>query len=147
MAIAVSTPLLPNQKKTVLQNRPIHWHTLYNFMYIVGACNQPFMEWEGYRLRMRYVFLMSMNIAVMIFCYMMLWSLIDKYKGFRRICWVHLLKVDATDSSRMFVPIYSHLVSHSRRWNHNRWRVFEKTVEESVTQWQRCVHTCILIVY
>jgi hypothetical protein len=24
MAIAVSTPLLPNQKKTVLQNRPIH---------------------------------------------------------------------------------------------------------------------------
>jgi hypothetical protein len=27
MAIAASTPLLPNQKKTVLQNRPTHWRT------------------------------------------------------------------------------------------------------------------------
>jgi hypothetical protein len=34
MAIAASTPVLPNQKKTVLQNRPIHWHTVlyYNIM-------------------------------------------------------------------------------------------------------------------
>jgi hypothetical protein len=24
-----SAPVLPNQKKTVLQNRPIHWRTLY----------------------------------------------------------------------------------------------------------------------
>jgi len=30
MAIVASDPVLPNQKKTVLQNRPIHWRTLYN---------------------------------------------------------------------------------------------------------------------
>jgi len=30
MAIAASAPVLPNQKETVLQNRPIHWRTLYN---------------------------------------------------------------------------------------------------------------------
>ena len=29
MAIAASAQVLPNQKKTVLQNRPIHWRTLY----------------------------------------------------------------------------------------------------------------------
>jgi hypothetical protein len=29
MAIAASAPVLPNQKKTVLQNHPIHWRTLY----------------------------------------------------------------------------------------------------------------------
>jgi len=29
MAIAASAPVLPNQKKTVLQNRPIHRRTLY----------------------------------------------------------------------------------------------------------------------
>jgi hypothetical protein len=29
MAIAASAPVLPNQKTTVLQNRPIHWRTLY----------------------------------------------------------------------------------------------------------------------
>jgi hypothetical protein len=29
MAIAASAPMLPNQKKTVLRNRPIHWRTLY----------------------------------------------------------------------------------------------------------------------
>jgi len=29
MAIASFAPVLPNQKKTVLQNRPIHWRTLY----------------------------------------------------------------------------------------------------------------------
>jgi hypothetical protein len=27
VAIAASAPVLPNQKKTVLQNRPIHWRT------------------------------------------------------------------------------------------------------------------------
>jgi hypothetical protein len=31
MAIAASAPVLPKQKKTVLQNRPIHWRTLYKF--------------------------------------------------------------------------------------------------------------------
>jgi hypothetical protein len=30
MAIAGSAPVLPNQKKKVLQNRPIYWRTLYN---------------------------------------------------------------------------------------------------------------------
>jgi len=30
MAVAASAPVLPNQKKTMLQNRPIHWRTLYN---------------------------------------------------------------------------------------------------------------------
>ena len=29
MAVVASAPVLPNQKKTVLQNRPIHWRTLY----------------------------------------------------------------------------------------------------------------------
>ena len=29
MAIVASTPVLPNQKKTVLQNHPIHCRTLY----------------------------------------------------------------------------------------------------------------------
>jgi hypothetical protein len=29
MAIAASAPVLPNQKKTVLQIRPIHWRILY----------------------------------------------------------------------------------------------------------------------
>jgi hypothetical protein len=29
MAIAASAPVLPNQKKTVLQIRPIHWRTLH----------------------------------------------------------------------------------------------------------------------
>jgi hypothetical protein len=29
MAIAESAPVLPNEKKTVLQNRPIRWRTLY----------------------------------------------------------------------------------------------------------------------
>jgi len=30
VAIAASAPVLPNQKKTVLQNRPIHWCTYIN---------------------------------------------------------------------------------------------------------------------
>jgi hypothetical protein len=29
MAIAASARVLSNQKKAVLQNRPIHWRTLY----------------------------------------------------------------------------------------------------------------------
>jgi hypothetical protein len=29
MVIATSAPVLPNQEKTVQQNRPIHWRTLY----------------------------------------------------------------------------------------------------------------------
>jgi hypothetical protein len=31
MAIAASAPVLQNQKKTVLQNHPIYWRTLYIF--------------------------------------------------------------------------------------------------------------------
>jgi hypothetical protein len=31
MAIAASAPVLRNQKKTVLQNRTIHCHTLYSW--------------------------------------------------------------------------------------------------------------------
>jgi hypothetical protein len=30
MGIGASAPVLPNQEKTVLQNPPIHWRTLYN---------------------------------------------------------------------------------------------------------------------
>ena len=38
MAIAASAPVLPNQKKTVLQNRLIHWRTLYDMMiYLLTA--------------------------------------------------------------------------------------------------------------
>jgi hypothetical protein len=42
-------------------------------------------------------------------------------------------KVEATGSCRVFVPVYSHAVSHSRRWKLNRLRLFENIVEESVT--------------
>jgi hypothetical protein len=60
-------------------------------------------------------------------------SLIDRYQGFGKICWVHLLKVEATDSSTMFVPVYSHAVSLPRRGNLNRLRAFENSVAKSVT--------------
>ena len=36
MAIAATAPVLPNQKKIVLQNRPIHWHPVYEWITFIG---------------------------------------------------------------------------------------------------------------
>jgi hypothetical protein len=59
--------------------------------------------------------------------------MIDRYQGFGKTCWVYLLKMETTDSSTMFVPVYSCAVSLPRRGNLNSLRAFENRVEESVT--------------
>ena len=68
MAMAVSAPVLPNQKKTVLQNRPIHWRTLYiirytSCIYMYYLYNIALEEWSSTFFAMKAIFAFCMILA------------------------------------------------------------------------------------
>ena len=63
MVIAISAPLLPNQKKTVLQNRPIHWRTLY---IVMSSYNLTFTIHQAFNVILKAVWI-TLPISTWIF--------------------------------------------------------------------------------